>query len=370
MNADMVRFSFSPFEVNLIRSVVPEPQPLPEPVLGAACATSLGSGSDGVRHFIRSGIALAPMAGLRNERGNIAVVLLALVLVAFLAGPLVLHFGQNRHNQLDFDIDAAYPPNQEFVPGEIFASTLLALMEQELGGFTGWRPNDFFLWGPGLWADNNANRQLGIIQAMRESTRVFKDHLTKVSATEYDPNLVEADTMLRNDARKFWFPSAESRFQEGVKALRRYLNGLHAKPPKSKTLNRRNVELIRLFQTWSDLLGDAHANLFKSHEADGGSVPTWRTDDYFYHAQGFTHVMHHLSRALRREYAGEVGSRATVAQLLDEVIDALGRAAVLKPLIVLDGSPAGLFANHRRNLDGYVVEARQKMYSIREELEK
>lgn len=312
------------------------------------------------------------MAELRSERGNIAVVVLSLLLMmALVVGPLVLHFGQKRHNRLDFDLDAAFPIGGDLVPGEAFASTLLALIEQELSGFTGWRPNDFFLWGPGLWADNNANRQLGIIQALRESTRVFKDHLTKVSATEYDSNLVDADTMFRNDARKFWFPSAESRFQEGANALRRYLSGLQAKPPKSKMLNRRNVELIRLFQAWSDLLGDAHANLFKSHEADGSSVPLWRTDDYFYHAQGFAHVMHHLSRALRREYAaGEVASRPTVAQLLDEVIDALGHAAVLKPLIVLDGSPAGLFANHRRNLDGYIVEARQKMYSIREELEK
>ena len=43
---------------------------------------------------------------------------------------------------------------------------------------------------------------------------------------------------------------------------------------------------------------------------------------------------------------------------------------MLKPLIVLDGGPDGLIANHRRNLDVYIVEARQKMYSIREELEK
>jgi hypothetical protein len=52
------------------------------------------------------------------------------------------------------------------------------------------------------------------------------------------------------------------------------------------------------------------------------------------------------------------------------VADALGRAAVLKPVIVLNGRSDGIFANHRRNLDGYIVEARQKLYSIREELEK
>jgi hypothetical protein len=49
---------------------------------------------------------------------------------------------------------------------------------------------------------------------------------------------------------------------------------------------------------------------------------------------------------------------------------ALGKAAVIKPRIILDGSPGSLFGNHRRNLDVYIAEARQKMYSIREELEK
>ena len=42
----------------------------------------------------------------------------------------------------------------------------------------------------------------------------------------------------------------------------------------------------------------------------------------------------------------------------------------MKPLIVLDGSSTSVFANHRRNLDAYMADARQKLYSIREELEK
>jgi len=300
-----------------------------------------------------------------------ALVGMAVVIALFLAVvPAVLHLAQTRHNQLPFAVLAEYPPERTVVPGEIYASTVAAIVEHELSSPAGWRPNDFFLWGPGVLADNNANRQLGIIQAVRESVRVFKDHLTKVSATEFDPNLVVADTAFRNDAQRFWLPSAESRFRDGVRALRRYIDGLRATPPTSKPINRRNVELIRLFQTWSDLLGDAHANLMRDREPDGSTVPPWRTDDYFYHAQGFAHVMHHLSLAVAREYAQDLSGRPAVTTLLDEVAQALGRAATMKPLVVLDGRPEGLFANHRRNLDVYIVDARQRMYSIREELEK
>jgi hypothetical protein len=304
------------------------------------------------------------------RRGATPLIIVAGILIVWVIGGVALHFTQKRHDQLPFDLDAAYPPGKTLAGGEVFASTAAAIMDHELHGGSGWRPNDFFLWGPALGPDNNANRQLGIIQALRESIRVLKDHLTKISSNEYDPNLVQADRLFRNDETKFWLPSAESRFSDGVDALRKYVAGLETTPPTSKPLNRRNVELIRLFQAWSDLLGDAHAELFKDREADGGSVSMWKTDDYFYHAQGMAHTIYHLSKAVRREYAIDLINRPSVASLLDDVIDALGKAAVMKPLVVLDGGTEGLTANHRRNLDVYIVEARQKMYSIREELEK
>jgi hypothetical protein len=170
--------------------------------------------------------------------------------------------------------------------------------------------------------------------------------------------------MFRNDPAKFWFPSAESRYRRGVDALRDYVAGLHENPPRSKPLNQRNVELIRLFQTWSDMLGDAHSWLYRD------DVGYLYTDDVFYHAQGVAHAMYYVIRALHVEYQPSFQNRAILDTLIDECAAALFRAATLKPLVVLDGSPASLFANHRRNLDAYVNEARQKMYSIREELEK
>jgi hypothetical protein len=307
---------------------------------------------------------------MQNARGIFVPIVAGVLAFALVVAPIALHFAQQRHNVLPFSVETAFPPEQKIVPGEAFAATLAALVEHELDGGTGWRPNDFFLWGRKVMADNNANRQLGIIQAVRESVRVLKDHLTKVSSSEFDDNLVAADTLFRNDAEKFWFPSAEGRYREGARALRRYLKGLRTEPLKSKPITGRNVELIRLFQNWTDLLGDAHANLFREHRSDGRPVSTFKTDDYFYHAQGFAHVMHHLTLALRRDYADELVNRPTVSTLLDEVADALGKAAMLKPLVVLNGGPASIVANHRRNLDVYIVDARQKMYSIREELEK
>jgi hypothetical protein len=294
----------------------------------------------------------------------------AALLLIWIGGNLTLHFGMKRHDRLDYDIDAHFPPDKPIVPGEIYALTLVAIMDHELHTGFGWRPNDFFLWGPKVGPDNNSDRQLGIIQAVRETTRIFKDHLTKVSSNQYDPNLVIADTDFRNDAEKWILPSAESKYDDGVKHLQAYIAGLHTTPPDSRELNTRAVELIRLIQTWTDLLGDAHANLYRTTKDDGSPVHSWDCDHYFYHSQGYAHVMYHMMQALEREYAGQIKDDPVLKTLFDDSIDALGKAAVMKPLIVLNGSPDGLFANHRRNLDAYIGEARQKMYSIREELQR
>lgn len=298
-----------------------------------------------------------------NGGGRLALAAMVLVGVAMIVGPLLLHFGQKRHNRLDFDVRTAYPADTTVVPGEVFATALLAIVEHELQGTTGWRPNDFILWGPRLWADNNSNRQLGILQAVRESTRVFKDNLTRVSSNEFDQNLVLADTALRNDATKLWLPSAEGKYKEAVQRLRDYVAGLKTEPMGSRPSNLRNAELIRLFQAWTDLLGDAHAILYRDESF-------LDTDDSFYRAQGAAHAILYLVQAIGREYERELANRPVLAQLFDEVAVALGTAATLKPVIVLNGSSDGVFANHRRNIDAYISEARQKMYSIRDELEK
>jgi Uncharacterized protein conserved in bacteria (DUF2333) len=306
----------------------------------------------------------AKRVGLRTKIG----VAIAAAMLAFVGINLGLHFGQKRHDRLDFDIDKAFPVGKPFMPGEIYATTMAEIMDHELNGTFGWRPNDFFLWGPTLMADNNANRQIGILIALRETCRVFKDHLTKISSNEYDQNLVLADSDFRNDPYRWMLPSAEGKFRDGVRHLRAYVAGLHATPPTSRELNQRNIELVRLMQAWSDLLGDAHANLYRTTTDAGTPVRFWMVDNYFYQAQGYAHVMYYMMQAVKREYYIPLRTKPVLATLVDEAIDPLGKAAMLKPLIVLNGSPDGIFANHRRNLDAYISEARQKIYSIREEL--
>jgi hypothetical protein len=197
----------------------------------------------------------------------------------------------------------------------------------------------------------------------------MKEHLTKISSDPFDANLDKADNAFRYDEFRFFYPTAEGRYRLGVQYLQDYVRGLSPQLQTSKPLTGRHMELLRLFQAWSDMLGDAHANLYRT-ELDGHPIRPWENDDLYYHAQGYTHVMALCLRAIQREYARSFAEREALAPLVEEVAQSLEHAARLKPLIVLDGSDAGIFANHRRNLDVYIAEARQKIYSIREELEK
>jgi len=66
------------------------------------------------------------------------------------------------------------------------------------------------------------------------------------------------------------------------------------------------------------------------------------------------------------EYVGAIKNKP--GALLDESSAPLKEAATPKPLVALDGAPAGLVANHRKNPDACVSQARQKMFTLTDEL--
>lgn len=286
------------------------------------------------------------------------------MVVFVVVGPLVLHFGQKRHDALVIELAPGTADGSPPLAGAAFGTAVSAIMANELTGTTGWRPNDLFFWGPFLMADNNASRQLGVLQAMRETVRIFKDHLTKVSSDEYDANLVAADNLLRNDPEKWAFPSAESRYRAAIEKFNDYVAGLSAEPPTSRPIHARNVELMRLMQAWSDLLGAVHAELLSD------TIAWFAIDDAFYHATGVCHAIAHTIPAVEIEYGREFQQRPILAELIADTQASLSRCGAMKPIIVLNGGDTSLLANQRRNLDAYVTEARQKLYSIREEIDK
>ena len=68
---------------------------------------------------------MAERSGTARVRWIAVVVIAALLVVV---GPLVLHFGQKRHDRLAWDVAAQFPSNKPIVGGEVFATTVIAIM--------------------------------------------------------------------------------------------------------------------------------------------------------------------------------------------------------------------------------------------------
>ena len=286
------------------------------------------------------------------------------LLLIWLAAIIALHVGQRRHDELPLDLAHVFPVGEPIPQGAVLATTLATIVHHELHDGFGWRPNDLVVWGPALWADNNAHRQLGIIEAVRVTLAVMMDDLTKAASDAVDPNLGHADTAFQTDARRLWSPSAESRYDDGVQALADYVRGLGPALRTSKPITQQHDGLPHLLAVWSDLLGKAHVELYRD-DLRQQPLRSWEIDDLFYRAQGYAHVLAHCTRALEREYAQRLAAQPELAALFDQAATSLLAAATMKPFVILDGAPDGVLANHRRNLDAALGDARQTLEAIR-----
>jgi hypothetical protein len=289
------------------------------------------------------------------------------LLLVWLAVVVALHLGQRRHDQLPLDLARLFPVGEPIPHGAVLATTLATLVDHELRDGFGWRPNDLVIWGPTLWADNNANRQLGIIQAVRVTLAIMKDDLTKAASDAVDSKLEHADAAFQTEARRLWSPSAESSYREGVQALADYVRGLGPALGTSKPITQQHDGLPHLLAAWVSLLEKAHVDLYRDDLREQPLRP-WETDDLFYRAQGYAHVLGHCTRALEREYAQRLAGQPELAALFERAATSLLDAATLKPLVILDGGPESVIANHLRNLDAALGDARQTLEAIRDKL--
>lgn len=240
-----------------------------------------------------------------------------------------------------------------------------------------WLPNDMF-W-PTAFLDNMPNFQLGVLEVVRYNARVLRDNLSRMRTTDrLDPNAEAAFTNLSNDPFKWWFPSAESKWKLAFQHLEAYNQNLAS--GKSHFYPRAD-NLIELLNQYLSLMGGANTRLVnaprdlkaavsiegqKEKAAPAQTVDIdipWRQiDDNFYYAQGVAYALYESFRAIRVDF-NEVLTDKNSVTLVDKILEILGRC-YFEPLIVFNGDPDSIFANHSLNLSGIFNDARQKMNSL------
>jgi hypothetical protein len=242
-----------------------------------------------------------------------------------------------------------------------------------------WIPNDIF-W-PTVFLDNMPSFQLGQLEVVRYNTRVLRDNLTRMRTTDkLDSSAEAAFTSLSNDPYKWWFPSAESKWELGHESLEQYYENLTS---GKSTFYPRADNLIQLLDQYLSLMGgvntrliaaagDARARPLPSTENDTAydmgpdeteiEIPWREIDDNFYYAQGVAYAMHLSFEAIRKDFYAVLQDKNSII-LVDKIIENLSRCN-FEPLIVFNGDPDSIFANHSLNLSGIFNDARQKINSL------
>jgi len=241
-----------------------------------------------------------------------------------------------------------------------------------------WIPNDIF-W-PTVLLDNLPNFQIGELEVVRYNARVLRDNLSRMRTTDrLDAFAEETFTSLSNDPYKWWFPSAESKWKIGDNNLNLFSQNLQT--GKSNFYPRAD-NLVQLLDQYVSLMGGANTRLINAprdikktlslEESNKGATATpalvdidipWRKiDDNFYYAQGVAYALQASFQAIRMDFMDVLVDKNSL-NLVNKILEDLGRCH-FEPLVVTNGNPQSIFANHSLNLAGVFNDARQKISSL------
>jgi hypothetical protein len=262
------------------------------------------------------------------------------------------------------------------VKGAAFVRTNQMLIKQMLEN---WLPNDIY-W-PTVFLDNMPNFQIGELEVVRYNIHVLRDNLSRMRTTDkIDSKVEDAFTALSNDPHKWWFPSAESKWQSAYDDLEVYYQNMlrgvsHFYP--------RGDNLIELVDDYASLMGGVNTRLINAPQRKGTVLPvdagdkgtgkkesqlvsiniSWRQiDDNFYYAQGVAYGLYESFKAIKIDFRRVLEEKNAMV-LVDKILENLERC-YFEPWIVFNGSPESIFANHSLNLSGVFNDARQKIDSL------
>lgn len=231
--------------------------------------------------------------------------------------------------------------------GIAFVTACMQPMDYELNGrFWGWRPNDIL-----NVTDNVNNFQLGVLEVTRRTSVALAENLSRTGSTDaYVPSLESAMNCFMINPRQYWFPTAESKYQEGLDEMKNYIKMLKTGEAR---FYKRVDNLVPMFKAFESMLGSCDENLVKNQ----GDLSTFKADNYFYYSRGVASAMGTILEAAAEDFSDLIAS-AQGTDVLHHAITALNHAAHMEPWIVFEGSPDGFLANHRANMAAHISHAR------------
>jgi hypothetical protein len=235
--------------------------------------------------------------------------------------------------------------------GVAFVEACIKPLDYELNKrFWGWRPNDIV-----NLTDNVNSFQLGVLEVTRRTAVSLAERISRTGSTAaFDINLERAMNWFMIKSDRYWLPSAESKYRDGLDEMRIYMKKLEQGKAAFYT---RADNIIPLLAAYQDLLGGCDENLVKSEEEDGSPVSFFQADNYFYYAKGVAGAMATVLEAILEDFHVTLESRHGT-ESLHHAIESCHWAAELNPWVVTESSLSGILANHRANMAAPISHAR------------
>jgi len=304
-----------------------------------------------------------------DKKGKVKPIIYVVIAALVLLSVFVMVVNSTKPDRIRLDnVDTK-------IKGSAFIKTNQFLIEQILEN---WLPNDLF-W-PTALLDNMPNFQIGELEVIRYNIRGLRDNLSRMRTTDkLDPLAEKAYTALSNDPYKWWFPSSESKWKDASKNLGAFYQNLltgksHFYP--------RSDNLVELLTQYASLMGGVNTRLINAprdmkavlavdDEEKLSSdfpkmvrvdIPWHLIDNNFYYGQGVAYALFASFTAIRVDFIDVLRDKNSV-QLVDKILEDLMRCD-FEPLVVFNGDPGSIFANHSLNLSGVFNDARLKIDSL------
>ena len=111
--------------------------------------------------------------------------------------------------------------------------------------------------------------------------------------------------------------------------------------------------LAPLLKSYESILGSCYDDLVK----ELGDLSYFKADDRLYYSKGVASAMKTILKAVAKDFDDTIKS-VQGQDVLHHAITSLEHAAHIDPLLVLEGKPDSLTANHRANMAVSISHAR------------
>jgi hypothetical protein len=297
----------------------------------------------------------------------VVVLVLALIVLWYPVGMVLTN---DIRDDLNFGTtDLVVPPNASRA---VAVSAALIAREVEDGP---WVANDpFFM--PGALLDNMPAFQQGIVQALARFTFELTDQIGRVrGSSRTDADLQEAAGLLQYSGTKWIFdlstslaPTAtsEAQYARARRALVDYNQRLSV---GQAVFERRSDNLMATLDRIALDIGSSSATLDQAIARTTGWFDT-RSDDIFYGVKGQMYAYYLILRELQKDFGNVIVERE-IQGAYAQLLESMGHAASLSPLVVINGRPDGQFEPSHLAAEGFfVLRARTQLREITNILQK